>query len=167
MIHSLIYASAINKFYCCADEELAYIKQDQYLLEFAVHIGYIFTPALTSVFLVKTANAKIPIILGVIIASLATFFAPGAIQTSLFRGMWARIVFGAGFGMTLVSLFQLIAVWIPRDEVSEIKSFSQSFEQPVDQSIVIAILSIQDQSPSSRVDFMREFHLEIYGVQSS
>jgi len=108
------------------DEELAYIKQDQYLLEFAVHIGYIFTPALTSVFLVKTANAKIPIILGVIIASLATFFAPGAIQTSLFRGMWARIVFGAGFGMTLVSLFQLIAVWIPRDEYSRSITFIAS-----------------------------------------
>ena len=95
-----------------------FLKLDQFMLELAIHLGYFVTAPLTGFFVVKSAQPKKTIIFGFIISSLATFYTPIA-GTALFSMMWARAMTGAGLGMVVVSMYQLVVIWIPKQEVSE------------------------------------------------
>ena len=98
------------------------MKNSFYQVESSVYFGILISSPLTGIFVVKSANPKTSIIFGSLICSLISFLTP-LLGSSLFGFMWARGIFGVGFGMIFVSFFHLFSFWIPKQEYTRTVAF--------------------------------------------
>jgi len=92
-----------------------FLKLDQHMLELAVHIGFLVTPVLSALFVVRTGAGRTLVVAGSLFSSVSTFLFP-LVGHSLFGMMWARALAGAGQGMTIIGLIHLLLLWVPRQE---------------------------------------------------